>query len=160
LVVQGDFPPVTSVTDRPVDAPAPGVERSEATGWVGWVLLGGILLVLLGVLHLCIGLLALFRPEFLAGTRADLALPVPLTVLGWIHLVVAAVAVPTGVGLIRGRRWARLITIQLACVASIVNFAFAGVYPVWSILSIGLAVVVSYAVARHGAEVADAYGPS
>jgi hypothetical protein len=159
-MAQRESPPATSVADRPADVPGSGIEHSEATGWVAWVLFGGLVLLLLGVLHLCTGLLALFRPEVLTGSRADLALPVSLTALAWIHLVVGAAAVVVGVGLVRGLRWARLLAVQLACVAAIVNFAFIGLYPVWSILSIGLAVVVSYAVARHGAEVADAYGPS
>jgi hypothetical protein len=159
-MAQREAQPATPATGRPADVPASGVAHSEATGWVAWVLFGGVLLVLLGVLHLCTGLVALIRPEFLAGGPADRALPLPLTAQAWVHLGVGAVAVPVGVGLVRGRRWARLIAVQLACVAAIVNFAFAGVHPVWSAVAISLAVVVSYAVARHGAEVADAYGPS
>jgi hypothetical protein len=159
-MVHRESRPASSVAEQRANPPAPGIERSQATGWAAWVLFGGVVLLLLGVLHLGLGLLALFRPEVLVGSRAELALPMSLTTLAWIHLAVGAAAVPVGVGLVRGLRWARLLAVQLACVAAIVNFALVGVYPVWSILSVGLAVVVSYAVARHGAEVADAYGPS
>jgi hypothetical protein len=159
-MAQHESRPATAVPGRPADMPPARVESSEATGWVAWVLFGGILLVLLGVLHLGVGLLGLFRPEVLAGSRAALALPVSLTTVAWLHLAIGVAAVPVGVGLIRGLRWARLIAVQLACLAAIFSFVFAGVYPLWSILSVGLAVVVSYAVARHGSEVADAYGAS
>ena len=134
-----------------------GVEASQATGWVAWVLLGGVFLVLLGVLHLGMGLVALFRPEILAGSRSDRLLSVSADTLAAIHLVLGVVAVITGVGLVRGQRWARVIAVLLAGVAGIVNFAFISVHPVWGVTAMVLATVVIYAVAAHGAEVADAY---
>jgi hypothetical protein len=143
-MAQPQSPPVTSAT----------------SGWAAWVLFGGILLFLLGVLHLTVGVLALVRPEILAGTRADLAFEIPLTAVAWIHLAAGAAAIAVGAGLVLGRRWARLVVVQLACLAAIVNFAFIAVYPIWSVVSVGLAILVSYAAARHGAEVADAYGSS
>jgi hypothetical protein len=134
-----------------------GVSRSDATGWVAWALLGGFLLVLVGAVHLAAGLIALFRPQILAVGRAGMLLPVGLTALAWIQLLLGVLAVVTGVGLIRGRDWARLVTILLGCVAMLVNFAFVGVHPVWSITVIVLIGVVIYAVAVHGGEVARAY---
>ncbi|MEU4426596.1 hypothetical protein AB0F81_38745 [Actinoplanes sp. NPDC024001] len=134
------------------------VEQSRATGWVAWVLFGGILLVLLGTVHLCVGLLALLRPEVLAGTRADQLLPVSLTALAWLHLVLGAGAVVTGVGLIRGTGWARVLAVLIGCLTALVNFAFHHAHPVWSVLAVGLSAVVVYSVAAHGGEVADAYG--
>jgi uncharacterized membrane protein YccC len=79
-------------------------------------------------------------------------------VLGWAHVMVGAVATVVGVGLILGRRWARVIAILLACLAALLNFAFADVYPLWSATAIALIFIVIYAVAAHGSEVADAYG--
>ena len=137
-----------------------GVEHSTATGWVGWVLLGGVLSVLLGALHVGAGVVALFRPEVLAGGRADLLLPFGLTALAWIHLLIGAVTVVVGVGLIAGSRWARAAAVVLACLIAIVNFATADLYPVWSVTAITLTAIVIYAVVAHGSEVADAYGVS
>ena len=135
-----------------------GVEHSQATGWVAWVLLGGVLAVLLGALHIGVGVVALIRPEVLAGGRADLVLPFGLTALAWLHLVLGAVAVAAGAGLTAGRRWARYTAIALAGAAAWVNFAFLSVSPVWSTTAIAMTAVVIYAVAVHGAEVADAQG--
>jgi hypothetical protein len=134
------------------------VEQSRATGWVAGVLFGGILLVLLGTVHFCLGLIALLRPETLAGTRADQLLPVSLTALAWVHLVLGAVALVTGVGLVRGLTWARVLAIGIGCLAALVNFAFHHVHPVWSVVAVALATVVVYSVAVHGGELADAYG--
>lgn len=134
------------------------IEESRATGWVAWVLFGGILLVLLGALHLTVGLLALLRPSYIAGDRADVLLDLSLTGVGWVHVVLGAVALVTGVGLIRGLTWARVLSVGLAVVAALVNFAFLSVYPVWSVIGIALAALIAWAVAAHGREVADAYG--
>ena len=142
------------------DEPYAGVSRSDATGWVAWALFGGFLLVLVGAVHLATGLIGLFRPQLLTVGRTGMLLPVGLTALAWIQLLLGVLAVVTGVGLIRGRAWARLVTILLGCVAALVNFAFVGVHPVWSITVIVLIALVLYAVAVHGDEVAHAYAHS
>lgn len=134
------------------------VEESRATGWVAWVLFGGLVLVLLGTAHVCVGLVALLRPEVLAGSRADVLLPVSMTALARLHLVLGAIGVVCGVGLIRGLRWARAAGVLLACLAAAVDFAFIAVHPAWSVIAIALAGVVVYSVVAHGAELADAYG--
>ena len=135
-----------------------GVEYSEATGWVAWVLLGGILLVLVGSVHLGIGLVALLRPEILGTGRLHLLLPwLGEAALAWIHIVLGVVTVVVGVGLIRGLTWARVGGILLACVSILINFVVLGVHPVWSVVVLVLDMIVIYAVAAHGAELADAY---
>jgi hypothetical protein len=133
------------------------VQESRATGWVAWVLFGGVLLVLLGTLHLCVGVVALFRPEVLAGTRADRLLPLSDTGLAWLHLLLGVLSVVTGVGLIRGLTWARAVAILLGCVIALVNFAVVDVHPFWSGIAVTLAGVIIYSTAAHGGEVADAY---
>ncbi|GAA4600574.1 vacuolar-type H+-ATPase subunit I/STV1 [Actinoplanes octamycinicus] len=134
------------------------IEESRASGWVAWVLFGGILLVLLGAVHLTIGLVALLKPEVLADTRAEHLLSVPLTALAWVHLVLGVVALVTGVGLVRGVTWARFVALGIALLAALVNFAFIAVHPAWSVIAIALATLIAWAVVAHGGEVADAYG--
>ena len=140
------------------EQPYQDVEYSRATGWVAWALLGGVLLLLLGAAQLGSGLIALLRPQLLADGRADQLLPLPLTALAWLHLLLGAVALVTGMGLLRGLRWARVAGILLACAAILVNFAFVAVYPMWSVIAITLAGVIVFAVAAHGGEVAEASG--
>jgi hypothetical protein len=134
------------------------IEESRASGWVAWVLFGGILLVMLGAVQLTVGFVALLRPEMVGGGRLDQLLSVPLTTIGWIHLVLGVAGLVVGVGLIRGLTWARVAAIGLALLAALVDFAFVGVYPIWSVIGIVLATLIAWAVAAHGREVADAYG--
>jgi hypothetical protein len=149
-----------SPPDSGRDAQYTGVSHSEATGWVGWIFLGAILLTFLGTVHLLTGLVAFLRPQILAATRSDLLLPVSLETLAWLHVLIGAVAVVTGPALIRSRRWARISAIVLCCLAILVNFAFVNVYPMWAITAIAVAAVVIYSVGVHGPELADAHGSS
>lgn len=145
-----------SAPDPTPDLPY-GVSRSTASGWVAWILLGAVLLVLLGSLHVLTGLVALLRPQILETTRSALLVPVDLGVLAWLHIAFGATAVTVGLSLLRGRRWARWTAIVLACMAILVNFAFAVVYPIWAVVAIAFAAIVIYAVTVHGSEMADAY---
>jgi hypothetical protein len=148
-----------SVPDPPPDLPR-GVSRSTASGWVAWIMLGALLLILLGVVHLLTGLVALLRPQILATTRSHLLVPVSLDALAWLHVVLGVIAVIVGFSLLRGSGWARWTAIVLAFLAILVNFAFIAVYPIWAVLAIAFAAIVIYAVVVHGSEMADAYsGP-
>ena len=142
------------------ESPATGwvMEESPATAWVAWVLFGGILLVLIGTIHLCVGLLGLYRPEVLAGGRGDQLLPVSLTAIAWLHLVLAVTSLITGVALILGFTWARIVAILLAVLTAMVSFIFAANHPIWSVITVLLAGVIVYAIAAHGGELADASG--
>jgi hypothetical protein len=145
-----------SLPDPTPDLPH-GVSRSTASGWVAWIIFGALLLILLGCVHLLIGLVALLRPQILAATRSHLLVPIGLDALAWLHVALGAAAVIVGFSLLRGRRWARWSAILLACLAILVNFAFIAVYPIWAVVAIAFAAIVIYAVAVHGSEMADAY---
>jgi hypothetical protein len=134
------------------------VEQSRATGWVAWVFFAVLLLVLLGSVHLGVGLVGLVQPQMLAGTRAGLALPISLTAVAGLHVALGVADWVAGVGLLRGLRWARVATIVLACLGAIVNFLFIANDPAWSAIALALTGVIVYAVVVHGHEVAEAYG--
>jgi len=131
--------------------------NDEPTGWIAWILFGGLMLVLLGGAHLTIGSLALIRPEALEGSRSDLLLDLDLTALGWVHIVLGAVLMLVGAGLMLGQVWARALAIVLATVAFVINFAYASVYPIWSVVAIVLCAIVLYATVAHGSELTRAY---
>src|SRR4051812_15829260 len=131
--------------------------NDEPTGWIAWILFGGLMLVLLGGAHLTVGSLALVRPAALEGSRSDLLLGVGLTTLGWVHIVLGVVLMVAGAGLMLGQVWARVFAIVLAAVAFVVNFAYVSVYPIWSVVSIGLCAIVLYATVAPGGELTRAY---
>jgi hypothetical protein len=123
------------------------------TGWVGWVVFAGMMLVMLGVFHIIEGLVALFRDEvFLVGPKG-LVVNVDYTAWGWAHVIGGALAILVGACLLAGQLWARIVAVIVAMLSAIVNMAFLPAYPVWSAILITLDVLVIWAVTVHGSEI-------
>jgi hypothetical protein len=120
---------------------------------VGWIVFAGFMLMMVGSFHIIQGLVALFRDEvFLVGTRG-LVVNVDYTAWGWVHLVGGALAIATGVGLLAGQKWARVLAVVVAFASAAINMAFLPAYPVWSAIVIAIDVLVIWAVTVHGSEI-------
>ena len=65
--------------------------RSGVSAWAGWVVFAGITLVMVGLFHATMGLVALFNHGFYTVSRAGLLVPVSYTTWGWSHIVLGAV---------------------------------------------------------------------
>ena len=128
---------------------APG----EQTAWVGWVVFGAALMVLLGLFHLIVGLVALLDPSSLAVPHRDLLVDTGYDAWGWAHLAGGLVALVAGVGLLTGATWARVLGVGVAMVSAIVNLGFLAASPGWALIMITLDVVVIFAVTVHGREI-------
>lgn len=145
-----------SSTEIPSVAPIEPTTRpqqGEPTAWAGWVVFGGVLLILIGGFHACEGFVAIFDPGYYTVTESGLAIEIDYTAWGWIHLGLSALVILAGIGLLAGQMWARVVAIALAALGALVNVAFLAAYPIWSTLLIVLDVVVIYAIAVHGREV-------
>ena len=122
-----------------------------ASSWVsarratrsGWLDFAAVLSTLVGVYNLIEGLTALMRAEYFLVT-SDQILILNFTAWGWIMLVLGLAQVAVGVGIATGRTWARMAGIALAFLIAIGHLAFLSAYPVWSIVSIALCVLVIY----------------
>lgn len=126
---------------------------TEQTAWVGWVVFGAAMMVMLGTFHAIAGLVALFKESYFVAPAADLVVSVSYDTWGWAHLVGGAVVLAVGLGLFTGAAWARVLGVTIAMLSAIVNLVFLAAYPVWSIMMITLAVLVIYAITAHGAEI-------
>jgi hypothetical protein len=128
-------------------------DTREQTGWVGWVVFAGFMLVLLGAFHIIEGLVALFRDEvFLVGQRG-LVVNVDYTAWGWAHVIGGALSILVGACLLAGQTWARVVAVIVAMVSAITNLAFLPSYPVWSAIMIAVDVIIIWAVTVHGSEI-------
>ena len=123
------------------------------TGWAGWVVFGGVMLIMLGAFQIIEGLVALFDDGFYAVTSGGLVIDVDYNTWGWVHLVIGIVAVLTGVGLLAGNMVARVVGVGVALLSAVVNLLFISAYPIWSVTMIILDVIVIYAIIVHGREV-------
>jgi hypothetical protein len=145
---------------RPTRASAdPGfnIQPTQASGWVGWIIFSGILMIMVGFFQALMGIVALFRDDYYVAVRTGLALSLDFTTWGWVHLVIGIVAVAAGFGVLVGRTWARLLGIVFAVVSALANVLFIAASPVWSTIVITVDILVIYALAVHGREVMNSY---
>ena len=138
--------------DEPYEVPS----RSRPTGWIGVVLFGGIMLEMVGGFQLIQGFVALFKDDYYLVSPNGLVVEVNYTAWGWTHLLIGLVAIATGIGVMLGQTWARVLGIVIAVVSALVNVAFLSAYPIWSTIIIAMDVLVIYALAVHGRETAQA----
>jgi hypothetical protein len=125
----------------------------DVTGWTGWVVFGGVMLIVMGGFQITQGLVALFDDGFYAVGPEGLVVNVDYNTWGWIHLVIGLVGVLVGIGLLAGNLAARIAGVVIAALSALVNMAFISAYPVWSVLVIALDVIVIFAIIVHGREV-------
>jgi hypothetical protein len=124
----------------------------EPSGWAGWVVFGGVMLIMVGIFQFFQGLVALADDGFYLVRSDGLLVNVDYTTWGWVHVVVGAVAGLTGVGLMAGNMVARMVGVVIAVLSAVVNLAFISAYPIWSTIVIALDVIVIYAIIVHGRE--------
>ena len=124
----------------------------EISGWVGWVVFAGLMLIMLGSFQVIQGLVAIFdRGYYLVGSEG-LVVNVDYTAWGWLHVGIGVIALAAGLGLLKGNMFARVVGVIVAIVSAVVNLAFIAAYPVWSTILIAVDVIVIYAIVVHGRE--------
>jgi tetrahydromethanopterin S-methyltransferase subunit F len=132
---------------------AQNVTATGVSGWVGWVVFAGIMMVILGSFHAIEGLIALFQDDYFLVSKNGLSVHVDYTVWGWVHLIGGIIVVAAGVALFVGKTWARAIAVIIAMISAIVNIGFLSAYPIWSTIVIALDVIVIFALTVHWKDV-------
>ena len=126
--------------------------HDEGTAWAGWVVFGGVMLIMMGAFQVVQGLVALFDDGFYAVSSKGLIIDVDYNTWGVIHVVIGLVGILVGIGLMAGNLAARMAGVAIAFLSALVNLAFISAYPVWSVMVIVLDVIVIYAIIVHGRE--------
>ena len=141
--------------DQHVESPAgpPATRYPKASPWVGWIGFAGVIMVMLGSLHIFEGLIALFKDEYFVVAPSGLTVNVDFTTWGWAHLIGGVIVLLAGFGVLAGQVWARTLGVILALLSVIANVAFLAAYPLWSLIMIALAVVVIMALTVHGSDI-------
>ena len=125
--------------------------EQEVSGWaLGGIAFAATILTLMGVFQSLAGLVAIFNDEFYVVAR-NYTFDLDVSAWGWIHLLIGLAILATGLGLFARRPWAGVAAIILCMLSAIANFFFIPYYPIWSLVLIGLAVWVIWAVTRPGA---------
>jgi hypothetical protein len=145
----------TSTSGGGATVPTQYTEDSEVSGWVGWIVFAGTMMLILGAFHMFEGLIALFRHAEIAFPTSGLTIQVSYTQWGWVQILAGALVFLAGLGLFTGRMWARVLGITLVAVSALVNFAWASIYPFWSLTLLAIDLFVIYALVAHGAEMKE-----
>jgi len=121
----------------------------EPTTWVtGFAWFAGVLLIISGLWDVVIGISAILADKIFV-TAPQYVYYFDITGWGWVHLILGVLVAGTGIGVVKGTAWGRILGVALASASLLVNFAFIPHYPFWSILVIVLDVLVIWALASQ-----------
>ena len=126
------------------------MNSKSMAGWIGFA---GILLVIIGTLDFIEGLIALFDDNYYVVTSSGF-LAVNLTGWGWIMLIWGVLFVLVGLGLLSKKRSARWFAIVIVALNFVAQLGFLGnsQYPLWSLTTLALSVIVLYALTARWSE--------
>jgi hypothetical protein len=124
----------------------------DPTAWTGWVVFAAFMMIMVGCFQAIEGLVALFDDGWYHVTQNGLLVEADYTVWGWTHLLLGALLIVAGVGVLAGNILARVVAIVLAALSALVNLAFLEAYPIWGVIIIVIDVLVIYALVVHGRE--------
>ena len=133
-------------------APPPTPLRPEPSSWIGWIIFAAVLFVLLGIFQVVAGLVAILNEDYFEHTAAPVFLAVDQQTWGVLQLLLGALAILTGAGLLRGNALARVVGIGVVLLGALTSLLAIGAYPIWSMLLIAVDVCVLYAITVHGGE--------
>jgi len=105
----------------------------------------GTMLIMASLFQILQGIAAVAQ-DTVYLTGVEYVYQLDMTSWGWIHIVVGAAVLATGIGVFTGRVWAYLTGIVLATLSSIANFAFLPYFPIWSGIVIAFNVAVIWSL--------------
>jgi hypothetical protein len=113
--------------------------------WAGWIRLGAILMLIIGMIDFFQGLIAIIRGGYYTLTPNQVIL-VDTRTWGWIMLFWGIIVGAAGWGLTLGASWARWFTIVVASLNIIVQLGFLGSsnHTLWSLTGVALSAIVLY----------------
>jgi hypothetical protein len=119
----------------------------SSTAVSGWYPFAGTIFILLGAINILQGLIAIFKDDYFAVTKGGL-LFADFTYWGVFWVIVGAIDVFVGFGILNLRTWARVVGIVLLMLNVIVQFAFIAAFPIWTVAAIALNITVIFALMK------------
>ena len=126
--------------------------NNQPSGWTGWIVFAGFMMILMGVLQGIAGLTALLNDKWLLVTQNSL-IAFNFTTWGWIHILIGVLVFAAGFAVMNGAVWARVVGVIIAMLSIVANLAYANTYPIWAIAVVVINVLVIYALTVRGNEV-------
>jgi hypothetical protein len=132
-----------------------GAHMSESygqrTGWTGWIVFAGVMLLIAGSLNIFYGIVAAVNDDWVVFTNRS-AVYLDVSDWGWVHIVLGGIVFLAGVGVFSGNILARIVGVIVASISLMANFLFIPVYPLWALTVITIDALVIWALTAHGSE--------
>jgi hypothetical protein len=113
-----------------------------------WVMFSAIVLFVAGAFAVIDGLVAVYKSTFF--TQNAVYVFSDLNTWGWIVFGLGVAGIAAGLAVFTGREWARWTGIIVAGLGAVGQLLFAQAYPLWSLMIMGLNVLVIYGLAAYG----------
>jgi uncharacterized membrane protein len=127
------------------------VSYDERTGWTGWIVFAGVMMIISGSLNALYGVVAAVNDDWVGWTNRENAF-LDVSQWGWVHIVVGLIVLLCGIGLFSGNILARTVAVIIASISLVSNFFFIPVYPLWALTVITIDALVIWALTAHGRE--------
>ena len=115
--------------------------KQRSLMWSGWIAFAALVLMIIGVVNILEGIVAIVYRQRTVLV-ADRLYVINLTGWGVLVLAFGIVLAAAGVGVLSARTWARVVAVVFTALHAIVQVGWLGAYPLWSLLMLGLDVVV------------------
>jgi hypothetical protein len=137
--------------DRGTGIPPETDAPEKFTTWTGFVVFGGMMMILVGTFNAVEGLAGIFDGGYY--TTNDTALfNANIKAWGWFLLVMGVVVVIAGMGVIAGKMWARTVAVIVLMLNALSHLFFMPADTAWAVIVITLDVLIIYAIITHGHE--------
>jgi hypothetical protein len=114
----------------------------------GVAVFAGVIMIVAGAFQGVEGLAGIVNDQYLVVLE-NYFVAFDLTVWGWLHLLVGLALLAIGIFLIRGATWARVAGMIVAGISALLNFVWLPHSPWWSLLVIGIDILVIWALANY-----------
>jgi hypothetical protein len=123
------------------------MEAQQKPGRSGWYGIGGVLIVLIGSVNVLQGFIAVLKDDYFAVTKTGLLFG-GFTGWGVWWIIIGAIEVLVGLGILAERTWARVVGVILVMLNTVVQFAFIAAFPIWTLAAITLNITIIFALMR------------
>jgi len=132
--------------------PEPYVDEDQG---FGWLFFAGTILGLAGIMRILDSIWAFRFNGALPDGLKDGVLGDNLTTYAWLWLIVGIIMFVSSFLLLARSQFARWIGLIAATIGGVSAMTWMPYYPVWSLTYVGIAVLVFFALARHGGRTAS-----
>jgi hypothetical protein len=131
------------------------MSTATKTGWTGWVIFAGVILLISGIFSIVQGIVAVVGPNsYYVVTEGSLWL-LDVAGWGWWNIIIGVLLALTAVALMAGQTWARVVAVVLVIISAVGQLLLIPAQPWWSIIVIAIEILVIYALIVHGRELRE-----